>query len=90
MDLPIKLVIGRMKRLYIKVPWNALSSKPVKLEITGLELVISPLEKDHWLKLVEHQNQFEVLENQIIQHATKLLKEMVEQKKRDSVAKKDD
>ena len=63
LDLPIKLVIGRMKRLYIKVPWNALSSKPVKLEITGLELVISPLEKDNWLKLVEHQNQFEVLEN---------------------------
>ena len=28
-DLPIKLVLGRMKRLYIKVPWNALSSKPV-------------------------------------------------------------
>jgi hypothetical protein len=28
-NVPIKLVIGRIKKLYVKVPWNALSSKPV-------------------------------------------------------------
>ena len=43
-NVPVKLILGRIKRLYLKVPWNALSSKPVKLEIEGVELVIEPLE----------------------------------------------
>ena len=32
-NIPIKLVIGRIKKLFVRVPWNALSSKPVQLEI---------------------------------------------------------
>ena len=51
-DLPIKLVVGRIKKLYLKVPWNALSSKPVTCEVSGLELVIKPLEKEFWEKLI--------------------------------------
>jgi hypothetical protein len=39
-NIPLKLVLGQVKRLYIKVPWSALSSKPLKVEIKGLELVI--------------------------------------------------
>jgi len=29
LNIPIKLVIGRIKKLFVRVPWNALSSKPV-------------------------------------------------------------
>jgi len=29
LNVPIKLVIGRINKLFVKVPWNALSSKPV-------------------------------------------------------------
>lgn len=83
-----------MKRLYIKVPWSSLSSQPVKVEITGLELVISPLEKDKWLQLVEHQNQFAVLEQHIMAHAMKILKNLIQEKNelenKDAVAKKED
>ena len=29
LNIPINLLIGRIKKLYVRVPWNALSSKPV-------------------------------------------------------------
>ena len=29
LNIPIELKAGRIKKLYIRVPWNALSSKPV-------------------------------------------------------------
>ena len=43
-NIPLRLILGRMKKLYLKVPWNALSSKPVQLIIDGLDLVVEPLE----------------------------------------------
>lgn len=52
LHLPVKLVLGRLKKLYLKVPWNALSSSPVQLEVSGLELVVRPLEKNMWEKLL--------------------------------------
>lgn len=51
LDLPVSLILGRMKRLYIKVPWHSLASQPVKLEIFGLELLLKPLDKGSWEQL---------------------------------------
>jgi len=53
--LPIKLVMGRLEKLYVKVPWNQLSSSPVRLEVSRMELVISPLEKPKWEELIQRQ-----------------------------------
>ena len=75
--------MGRIKKLYIKVPWNALSSKPVTCEVSGVELVISPLEKDLWEKLVLKQNKFETLEATIIDFAKKTFLEILEERKRE-------
>lgn len=44
-NIPVNLVFGRIKKLYVRVPWNALSSKPVQLEIHGLQLLVQPLER---------------------------------------------
>ena len=74
-DLPIKLILGRMKKLYIKIHWNALSSKPVVLDIDGLELVVSPLDEEFWEQLVTSQNRFEVLEKYVLDHAVNMFKQ---------------
>jgi vacuolar protein sorting-associated protein 13A/C len=52
-NLPIRLVIGRIKRLFVKVPWNALSSTPVQIQIEGLQLLIEPLENSEWEEFAE-------------------------------------
>lgn len=68
-NLPIRLVIGRIKRLFVRVPWNALSSTPVQIEIQGLQLLIEPLENSEWEQFAEGQNKFEILEKALIQHS---------------------
>lgn len=75
--LPMKLVLGRMKKLYLKVPWNALSSSPVQLEVSGLELVVSPLEKTKWEQLLQRQHSLELLQKEILDHAMAKLQELV-------------
>jgi len=64
-----------MKKLYIKIHWNALSSKPVVLDIDGLELVVSPLDEEFWEQLVTSQNRFEVLEKYVLDHAVNMFKQ---------------
>ena len=68
-NLPIRLVIGRIRRLFVRVPWNALSSTPVQIEIQGLQLLIEPLENSEWEQFAEGQNKFEILEKALIQHS---------------------
>lgn len=53
-NVPVRLVLGRIKRLFVRVPWNALSSKPVQLEIQGLQLVVAPLKTQAWGEFVEN------------------------------------
>ena len=53
----------------MRVPWNALSSKPVQLEIQGLHLLLEPLANSDWPEFVNAQNKFEVLEQLVLQHA---------------------
>ena len=60
------MVIGRIKKLYVKVPWNALSSQPVQVEIQGLQLVVAPLKKDEWEEFVKEQNKVELIESRLI------------------------
>ena len=63
LDTPIRLVLGGIDKLFIKVPWNALSSKPVKIQIEGLKLVVQPLTtREEWKELVSRKNSIEILE----------------------------
>lgn len=81
--MPVKLVLGRMKRLYIKVPWNALSSVPVQLQIHGLELVMAPLtESDEWHTLITKKNRFETLQKALLKCLVKKLKERLAELKK--------
>lgn len=43
-----------MKHLFFKLPWNSLSTSPVRLEIQGLSIVVKPLENknNEWIKLI--------------------------------------
>ena len=59
--MPIQLVIGRIKKLYVRVPWNALSSKPVQFEIDGVYLLINPLHQDQWEEYCTQLYEFELI-----------------------------
>ena len=75
MNLPLDMVLGRIKKLYVRVPWNALSSRPVQLEIYGLNVLVKPLPRSEgkdntfWTKFVEEQNSFENVEKKLINYA---------------------
>lgn len=85
--LPIRLILGRIQKLYLKVPWNALSSSPVQLEVRGLYLVIAPLDESRWNELLERQHSLELLQKQVLDHAVAKLHELIAIKKLEQGAK---
>ena len=72
LNIPIELVIGKINKLFVKVPWQALSSRPVQLEVIGLHLLVKPLRNEDWEKFIENQNKFEVIEHKIISYCLKI------------------
>jgi hypothetical protein len=50
--LPLTLRLGRIGKLSIKVPWRALSSSPVVIDIEGVYLLISKLIRCFIRKLI--------------------------------------
>ncbi len=84
LNIPITLEIGRIKKLFITVPWNALSSKPVQFEIDGLMLLICPLKENEWLSFVEQHNQFDVLEQRLIHYCKSVFQDLIKNTKNES------
>lgn len=77
LSVPVELAIGRIKRLFVRVPWNALSSKPVQIEIQGLQLLVEPLENAAWEEFAAQQNTFEILEKALIAHSLEVFQGMM-------------
>ena len=44
LNLPIVITHGSLKKLKLRIPWASLDSKPVRVFIDGLYIVISPLD----------------------------------------------
>jgi len=44
LGLPVRVLAGAIRRLELTVPWSALASVSVKVEIDGVHLVVAPLE----------------------------------------------
>ena len=42
MDLPIKLLYGRLEELTLDIPWKNLRAKPVIVRISGLYMIVGP------------------------------------------------
>ena len=49
--LPANLLMGKIGRLKIYVPWNSLSSKPVEVVIESVNVVATPKGKDEWKEI---------------------------------------
>ena len=47
--VPLDLLMGKIGRLKIDVPWNRLSSKPVEIEIDSVYIVVTPKGQDEWV-----------------------------------------
>lgn len=69
LNIPIELSAGRIKKLHVTVPWNALSSKPVQIEIEGLQLLACMLHKSQWQEFIEKNNLFETIKLRLVELA---------------------
>ena len=49
LPLPLRLVLGRIDRFMIRIPWAKLSSCPVEVELTGLYVVLAEKERSEWV-----------------------------------------
>ena len=48
MRLPVNLLMGKIGKLKINVPWNQLSSKPVEVVIESVNVVVTPKGRNEW------------------------------------------
>lgn len=48
LGFPFKLRSGCIKSLDIDIPWSSLASNPLKIQITGINALISPVSPDSW------------------------------------------
>lgn len=48
LNLPVKLLMGKIAKLSIDVPWNRLSSTPVEVQVSGVNIVLVPQGQDEW------------------------------------------
>ncbi|CAN0031680.1 unnamed protein product, partial [Sphacelaria rigidula] len=46
--LPVTILDGTVKRLEVHIPWAQLGSKPVKVFIEGVCVLMAPVDKDSW------------------------------------------
>lgn len=48
LPLPLRLVLGRIDRFMIRIPWAKLSSCPVEVELSGLYVVLAEKDRSEW------------------------------------------
>ena len=48
LQLPLRLALGRIQSLRVKIPWRKLASESVEIELAGLYLVLVPVEGQAW------------------------------------------
>lgn len=72
----MEVIAGRIKRLKVRVPWNALSSQPVQIEVSGLQVLVSMLPKTDWEQFIEARNKFEVIKGKLLDHAMAVLTDL--------------
>lgn len=56
LGLPLKLVYGSIDKLSVKIPWSSLGSSPLKIQICGIHVLISPESPDTWSEQKEVNN----------------------------------
>ena len=50
MKLPLELIVGKLGKLSIKVPWSSLGSTPVDVVIEDLYIVVKPVtDQSKWV-----------------------------------------
>ena len=46
--LPVKLLMGKIGKLKITVPWNRLHSSPVEVIVESVNIVVTPIGRNEW------------------------------------------
>ncbi len=48
LQLPLRLELGRIQSLRVKIPWRKLASQSVEIELVGLYVVLVPIDSQSW------------------------------------------
>ena len=54
--LPVNLLMGKIGKLKISVPWNNLSSKPVEVVVESVNIVVTPKGRNEWTEIKDTIN----------------------------------
>jgi vacuolar protein sorting-associated protein 13A/C len=47
-NLPVDIRFGMIKKLNVKVPWLTLSSCPVEVCLSGMDVILTPKRQENW------------------------------------------
>ena len=68
--LPVNLLMGKIGKLKINVPWNQLKSKPVEVVIENVNIVVTPKGRNQWTDNSDTVNTNEDLRKKFIDKFT--------------------
>lgn len=78
--MPVKLIMGRIGKLFIKIPWNNLATRPARLDLEGLHIVVQPLAtKEEWKHLISKKNDLASLEAKLVEHISEVIEQQLEE-----------
>ena len=71
--LPVNLLMGKIGKLKISVPWNQLHSKPVEVMIEAVNIVVSPKGRNEWTDNAANVDTDEDIRKKVLDTFTKQL-----------------
>ena len=83
-NIPLRILIGRISHLHLNVPWNALSSQPVRVEVDNVVLLVEPVDEGDWDEAIRNMHSAEEVEKHIAEQMQVYLNELLA-KKRDEL-----
>ena len=72
LNLPLTVVKGYLELLEIKIPWTHLESQPVRINIDGVYLLVSPLDKSKYNTIEEEQKFIKKKQNELVRAEKKV------------------
>jgi vacuolar protein sorting-associated protein 13A/C len=84
LNLPLKMIFGKIDSLLLKVPWNNLSSKPVELTIENISLVLAAEDVLRWYGEKTYLDYCQTIIGDIKEQMAKKLEEEFEKQEKKS------
>lgn len=90
LNIPLKILLGKLGHLHLNVPWNALSSQPVRVEIENVVLLVEPVDESEWDEAIRAMHTPEEIERYTLEQMQQYLREMIAKKQGEAEAAEKD